>query len=259
MSLLCLSKKNENIMLKIINYKHMQKGFNLSEILITLSIIGVVSAITLPNFIYNYKKSVLENRLKAAQSIINQALTLAQAEYGDPATWDFTKTSGQQGDPKPIIANAVEKYFLPYLKEVKKGGYKSLSDAGYSEPYKFPYNQNQGELLQEIYGARQYIIQLVNEVNLFITLNGYTKDGIYYHGNMLIIIDINGNKPPNEFGRDTFVGQINSNSGRFSWYLLTSVHTHEKVLQHCKNSPMECGALIEVDGYKILKDYPYRI
>lgn len=39
-------------------------GFTLAEILITLGIIGVVAAITLPSIISNYKKQVIKTGFK---------------------------------------------------------------------------------------------------------------------------------------------------------------------------------------------------
>ena len=55
----------------------MKKAFTLAEVLITLGIIGIVAAMTLPSLIANYQKKVTVNRLKQAYSMINQALLLA--------------------------------------------------------------------------------------------------------------------------------------------------------------------------------------
>ena len=42
----------------------MKKGFTLAEVLITLGIIGVVAALTMPMLIQNYKNRVYVNQLK---------------------------------------------------------------------------------------------------------------------------------------------------------------------------------------------------
>ncbi len=42
----------------------MKKAFTLAEVLITLGIIGVVAAMTLPSLVGNYKKKVTVTRLK---------------------------------------------------------------------------------------------------------------------------------------------------------------------------------------------------
>lgn len=44
----------------------MKKGFTLSEVLITLGIIGIVAAITLPTLITNYQKKTTATRVKKA-------------------------------------------------------------------------------------------------------------------------------------------------------------------------------------------------
>lgn len=49
-------------------------GFTLAEVLITLGIIGVVAAITIPNLIANQQKKAIVSQLMEAQSILNQAV-----------------------------------------------------------------------------------------------------------------------------------------------------------------------------------------
>ena len=58
------------------------KAFTLAEVLITLGIIGVVAAMTLPAVITNVQKKVVENQIKVFNSTINNAFKMAQAEYG---------------------------------------------------------------------------------------------------------------------------------------------------------------------------------
>ena len=50
----------------------MKKAFTLSEVLITLGIIGVVAAITIPSLITKYQKKVIETTLKEDYSIMAQ-------------------------------------------------------------------------------------------------------------------------------------------------------------------------------------------
>ena len=51
----------------------MKKAFTLAEVLITLGIIGVVAAITMPVLITGHKEAVLKNQFKVAASLISQA------------------------------------------------------------------------------------------------------------------------------------------------------------------------------------------
>ena len=56
-------------------------AFTLAEVLITLGIIGVVAAITLPSLIHKYKIKVLENQFKKTSSTIEQAVRATAIEY----------------------------------------------------------------------------------------------------------------------------------------------------------------------------------
>ncbi len=49
-------------------------AFTLAEVLITLGIIGVVAAMTIPTLISNHNKRVVETRLKKFYSSMNQAI-----------------------------------------------------------------------------------------------------------------------------------------------------------------------------------------
>ena len=51
-----------------------KEGFTLAEVLITLGIIGVVAALTLPSLIQKNNNKVVETRLKKFYSTMNQAL-----------------------------------------------------------------------------------------------------------------------------------------------------------------------------------------
>ncbi len=59
-----------------------KNAFTLAEVLITLGIIGVVAAITLPLLVQNYQKMVLKNQFKTAYSIAQNAYKMAEAQLG---------------------------------------------------------------------------------------------------------------------------------------------------------------------------------
>jgi len=75
-------------------------AFTLAEVLITLGIIGVVAAMTLPALIQNYQKGVVLNRLKQTYAQVQTAIdTVAARDFdGLPLhQWscgDQTKFSG---------------------------------------------------------------------------------------------------------------------------------------------------------------------
>lgn len=59
-----------------------KKAFTLAEVLITLGIIGVVAAMTIPVLFSNINNAKFRNQYKKAISTLNQASLMAQAQYG---------------------------------------------------------------------------------------------------------------------------------------------------------------------------------
>lgn len=62
-------------------------AFTLAEMLITLGIIGIVAAMTLPALVGNWKKKTIEARLKKFYSVANQAIILSEIKNGPKEYW----------------------------------------------------------------------------------------------------------------------------------------------------------------------------
>lgn len=88
---------------------HAKVGFTLAEVLITLGIIGVVAAMTLPALNANIRKKTTTARLKTFYSTMKQMLLLAEDNYGSVNDWDTSL-------PYPEF---LERYFLAFLKGSK--------------------------------------------------------------------------------------------------------------------------------------------
>lgn len=58
-----------------------KNGFTLAEVLITLGIIGIVAAMTIPTLFSNINNAKFRNQYKKALSTLNQAGLMAQAQY----------------------------------------------------------------------------------------------------------------------------------------------------------------------------------
>ena len=67
----------------------MKKGFALAEVLITLGIIGIVAAMTLPALVQKNQEKVTVTKLKKVYSILSQAYQFAVNDYGTPDLWGF--------------------------------------------------------------------------------------------------------------------------------------------------------------------------
>lgn len=95
-------------------------GFTLAEILITLGIIGVVAAITLPTLISNYQKSVAENKLKTAYSILSNTLQMINVQNDLAFIPDDLYTDNTNGWDYDMSEKVFDKYFASNLKIVKE-------------------------------------------------------------------------------------------------------------------------------------------
>ena len=105
-------------------YRHWCGAFTLAEVLITLGIIGVVAAMTLPTLIESHNRQVVETRLEKFYSTINQAIVRAEVDFGDRSDW-YQDTNNIETDENGKLINGssgVEKwwntYLAPYVKTV---------------------------------------------------------------------------------------------------------------------------------------------
>ena len=74
------------------DYIPRKAAFTLAEVLITLGIIGVVAAMTLPTLIQNYQAKQRVTQLKKVSSVLNQAYLRVKEKYGSVETWGLTST-----------------------------------------------------------------------------------------------------------------------------------------------------------------------
>ncbi len=99
-------------------------AFTLAEVLITLGIIGVVAAITIPGLITTYNNKLTETRLKKFYSQFNQAIRLSIVDNEEPEGWtEYWDVSenvyDDQGNAIPQgerVDAAFSKYLEPYIK-----------------------------------------------------------------------------------------------------------------------------------------------
>lgn len=80
------------------------KAFTLAEILITLGIIGIIAALTLPVLIANHRKNIVELRLKRVYSILGNAMAFAVKDNGASKEWATASSS-----------EFIKTYLEPYL------------------------------------------------------------------------------------------------------------------------------------------------
>ena len=85
-------------------------GFTLAEVLITLGIIGVVAALTIPTLIQKQTNAFTEASLKKFYSTFNQAIKASVEENGDMTTWESMASL--------TVSGWMDKYIVPYMKVI---------------------------------------------------------------------------------------------------------------------------------------------
>jgi prepilin-type N-terminal cleavage/methylation domain-containing protein len=221
-----------------LNKKSKQKAFTLAEVLITIGIIGVVSALTIPTLIKNYQKKVTVEKLKVAYSILSQAVETSKQDNGDLSTWSLQLSSAD-------FANI---YILPYLKDWSKiPAYQAYTRGNGGEIPPFNWNTSQLYAL-----SNGMVISLNNDCEQLLQ----------------ITVDINGKAKPNYMGKDIFIFTIsyaknkltpygNHRNGLSRTFLAqTSGHACSKDAKG-QYAREYCAGLIMVDGWKISDDYPW--
>ncbi len=237
-------------------------AFTLAEVLITLGIIGVVAAMTLPALIGKYQKLRNATQLKVTYSIISQAFKQAEADYGDSKFW-FSDMYGKTSGSEAYLNELADKYFLPYVKVAKDFGYQSLNNIKYGNLYylnktKFtnaPYTMSRIVIL-----SNGTLVQFTITGNCIIGSDGHCASDWWY-GGFRVYIDINGIKKPNTLGKDVFVLNYqlyNTNDSSYAKLLLYGAGNSEDGLkENCSlnGSGISCGALIQHDNWKINYDW----
>ncbi|MDD3435561.1 MAG: type II secretion system protein [Candidatus Gastranaerophilales bacterium] len=186
--------KSDGHNLKLLHFSY--SAFTLAETLITLAIIGVVAALTIPVIISAYQKSETVNGVKEVYSILNQTIKNSEVDNGDILIWNFPGNTLLSYN-----TTFINSYILPYLKISKTCGSSSSQDC-WIMPKAPDGNLRLSDLLT------------YSDYNKYTLANGmsiaFRTEGILYTGGIIgryvqVIIDINGLKSPNTFGKDAFV------------------------------------------------------
>lgn len=241
------------------HYKNI-KGFTLAEVLITLGIIGVVTALTMPTLIANYQKKQTVVQLKKAYSVLNQAYQNSILDNGDVETWDWENISNAD--------NFGQRYILPYLKGATKIKYSKIQWKSLDGTYD---NSGAGE------NKSPYYVLPDGMSFRFLGLNFVNNSANRTKTHLKINIDINGNKLPNQYGRDVFVFSIFPFASQSKGKVVPgtndqcgggAIHnqlSREQLLTGgcatCKKDHTGfgygCAAVIIKDGWEIKDDYPW--
>ncbi len=225
----------------------LENGFTLAEVLITLGIIGVVAAMTIPTLNNHLRGKKLESQFKKTYSELNQATRTFYADTDMPlrdfqddiyeGTWNSTKSLAK---------------FMEYYKGV------TTNTSWNSRQFDKLHN------LKNLNLNNQEINQWpCDESNVFVDIVGrlYSMDNNAAFYNISygpkICVDINGVTKPNKWGVDRFVFVFTDNNSIVpytgsSWNGLTKQLTEdEDIAKYCNT---ESTTVVHSCAYFALKN-----
>ena len=181
-------------------------AFTLAEVLITLAIIGVVAAITIPSLVKNYN----EKAWATAQDVFTKRLEVATRQMNtEEKLAGYSNTMDFVNELKKYIKitrvcdnNNITKCFN---KEV-------IWNEG-EDPVDMSTIKNAASLGQDDWDTDTVAVQFANGVNAIIAYNPNTTQEPFNNqfsatsNSMAILYDVSGNKNPNTNGKD--IGKIN--------------------------------------------------
>lgn len=220
-------------LLKLTNSAFERFAFTLAEVLITLGIIGVVAAMTIPTMITNYQKHVVETKLTKFNSTLNQALRMSSAENGDPDAWVTQNKNYTYNENVEFLHT----YFFPYIKYLH---YVPCSN-----------------------DTSNVCITLLDGIFFRFRIDGNGGDITYFLDG-----DVTRRHP-----RNSFQFQFTKKSGinltvNSTSFVEPYIYSWNGTMEHlkngntwaCKRGCTNCGyctKLIQLNGWKIPKDYPW--
>lgn len=239
-------------------------GFTLAEVLITLGVIGVVSALTMPTLVANHQKQSTLVQLKKAYQIFSEAVERALEDNGGfiIVTEEMAQAHTVEGNVAPFTSQ----YIDPYLKGVQpyKGKNLPILSASKQGTFIIPYYKSDKNGPMCISNGMCYWVHMHSAGPNYTTL----------------FVDLNGPKGPNRAGRDVFsllhfqkdnpsnmriykgVGLATTHSG-------ISPNSDRAILKASCNKEgksdgssdawngRSCFQLIVKDDWKIADDYPW--
>ena len=236
-------------------------AFTLAEILITLGIVGVVAALVIPSTVQKFKNLQTVAQLKKSYSVIEQAVKMAEKDYGNINDWD------EWDDAEKIL----DKYFITNLKGSKKfGKTESWDKAMCYDPNVVTHIDTLNRTVQYVFLSGMHVsnpfyanktasMQLADGTCIAINPVLEQSDAGYSPlFSRLIMVDVNGaRRAPNVVGKDLFFFYVNS-SGVIKpfgdiWSLERISSADNNLACNTKSylGGHTCAARIIMEGWKI--------
>lgn len=178
-------------------------AFTLAEVLITLGIIGIVAAMTIPSLMQRQQEKATIVALKKTYSALTQAYTSAESENGTPEGWGLANNAAG-------AANILNK-LSPYLKLDKNcgSGVGCFPDVTYKTLTNSPWNNFDTYATfarAKIADGSLIAASSYNNCN-----QNYGTTEALQHVCGYYYVDVNGFNPPNQGGKDLFLFWLTKN------------------------------------------------
>ena len=212
--------------------------------MITLVIIGIIAAITVPLIYASYTKEVTVQKLKKAYIAVCDIVKLSELDNGPLKDWEFDTEYSSYG----VNSDFFKKYFEPYIIASQK--YGTLSP----ERVSYPVNNIDGQSVNNI--LVWYVLADGTGLTMF---SAGASVGTKY---CWVFIDINASNPPNRLGKDIFMLDIQRKKQVIFWGKSVKDYTTGFGYACKKGTSYQyaggyCGAWIQAAGWKIPEGYPW--
>ncbi|MBE7707002.1 MAG: type II secretion system protein [Cyanobacteria bacterium SIG30] len=172
------------------------KAFTLAEVLITLAIIGVVAALTIPSVVTNYQNQEIATALKKTYTTLASITNLAIKDHGPISGWEIGKDNTGEDS-----LDYAKRYIIPYLRIAKDCGLSNEGECEYKYNYRFKYEGQTYDYEDSLEKFAKFYLP----DGVFVAVksnNGTNSNGRQLNG--MFTIDVNGKKKPNMYGQDVF-------------------------------------------------------
>ena len=172
----------------------MKKAFTLAEVLITLTIIGVVAMMTIPTLNNHVGDADKVAKVKKVQMVLDDMVVKSELVNGPMDTWPVGAAVGN------IKTDFWPKYMEPFFTSSKLCS--NMYDCGYDN--KFDAKKWQDASWSLITASSRVLFQLMDGTVIFWPLNTTDANGNPAYVNK-IYVDINGPNNPNVYCKDVFI------------------------------------------------------
>lgn len=177
-----------------------KRGFTLAEVLVTLGLVGAISALVLPTLVYNYKGKVLEQQYRDTYSEIRQIGSMINYEKGDVGEYaNKLRMSEWEKDFVARLSGGNKLLTSPTPAKIKQALQNHYKAAGTNPG---PYYFNLSDKGQKVEVGDKSTNYLCDNSNIWVDNKG--RIWTFNNENRIICVDINGTANPNRYNIDIF-------------------------------------------------------